>query len=134
MGILRFIPEIKMGCISDVGNSYYYSNWGASGFLNRFPEMNPKPSYVAVATMTRVLDGARFVRDVPVPSPSVYALEFDRPDGLSLTDEGYISNFRFGSQQSITRNWHMPMHQTDTLFHKQKTSMSKAHDKIRSAS
>ena len=47
-----------------------------------------------------------------------------RPDGLSLTDEGYISNFRFGSQQSVTRNWHMPMHQTDTLFHKTKAIMS----------
>jgi nitrate reductase alpha subunit len=47
-----------------------------------------------------------------------------RPDGLSLTDEGYISNFRFGSQQSVTRNWHMPMHQTDTLFHKAKAYMS----------
>ncbi len=47
-----------------------------------------------------------------------------RPDGLSLTDEGYISNFRFGSQQSINRNWHMPMHQTDTLFHKAKVNMS----------
>jgi nitrate reductase alpha subunit len=47
-----------------------------------------------------------------------------RPDGLSLTENGYISNFRFGSQQSINRNWHMPMHQTDTLFHKQKTSMT----------
>jgi nitrate reductase alpha subunit len=47
-----------------------------------------------------------------------------RPDGLSLTDEGYISNFRFGSQQSVTRNWHMPMHQTDTLFHKAKAAMS----------
>jgi nitrate reductase alpha subunit len=46
-----------------------------------------------------------------------------RPDGLSLTDEGYISNFRFGSQQSVTRNWHMPMHQTDTLFHKTKAYM-----------
>jgi nitrate reductase alpha subunit len=46
-----------------------------------------------------------------------------RPDGLSLTDEGYISNFRFGSQQSVTRNWHMPMHQTDTLFHKTKAMM-----------
>jgi nitrate reductase alpha subunit len=46
-----------------------------------------------------------------------------RPDGLSLTDEGYISNFRFGSQQSVTRNWHMPMHQTDTLFHKMKVFM-----------
>jgi nitrate reductase alpha subunit len=47
-----------------------------------------------------------------------------RPDGLSLTEEGYISNFRFGSQQSITRNWHMPMHQTDTLFHKAKAGMN----------
>jgi len=47
-----------------------------------------------------------------------------RPDGLSLTEEGYISNFRFGSQQSITRNWHMPMHQTDTLFHKSKAAMA----------
>ncbi|MCL4787059.1 MAG: molybdopterin-dependent oxidoreductase [Verrucomicrobia bacterium] len=46
-----------------------------------------------------------------------------RRDGLSLTDEGYISNFRFGSQQSVTRNWHMPMHQTDTLFHKTKAFM-----------
>jgi nitrate reductase alpha subunit len=46
-----------------------------------------------------------------------------RPDGLSLTEEGYISNFRFGSQQSVTRNWHMPMHQTDTLFHKAKAMM-----------
>lgn len=47
-----------------------------------------------------------------------------RPDGLSLTQDGYISNFRFGSQQSVTRNWHMPMHQTDTLFHKTKATMA----------
>jgi len=47
-----------------------------------------------------------------------------RPDGLSLTENGYIANFRFGSQQSINRNWHMPMHQTDTLFHKSKVFMS----------
>jgi nitrate reductase alpha subunit len=47
-----------------------------------------------------------------------------RPDGLALTPEGYQSNCRFGSQQSITRNWHMPMHQTDTLFHKAKVFTS----------
>ncbi|MCB1153626.1 molybdopterin-dependent oxidoreductase, partial [bacterium] len=46
------------------------------------------------------------------------------PDGLSLTENGYIANFRFGSQQSINRNWHMPMHQTDTLFHKSKVFMN----------
>jgi nitrate reductase / nitrite oxidoreductase, alpha subunit len=47
-----------------------------------------------------------------------------RPDGLSLTENGYISHFRYGSQQSLTRNWHMPMHQTDTLFHKTKAMMA----------
>jgi nitrate reductase / nitrite oxidoreductase, alpha subunit len=47
-----------------------------------------------------------------------------RPDGMALTEDGYVANFRFGSQQSINRNWHMPMHQTDTLFHKAKVFMS----------
>jgi nitrate reductase alpha subunit len=46
-----------------------------------------------------------------------------RPDGMALTEDGYLANFRFGSQQSINRNWHMPMHQTDTLFHKSKVFM-----------
>ncbi len=48
-----------------------------------------------------------------------------RPDGRALSDNtGYQANLRYGSQQSVTRNWHMPMHQTDTLFHKAKASMS----------
>lgn len=47
----------------------------------------------------------------------------DRADGMALTPDGYQANFRFGSQQSINRNWHMPMHQTDTLFHKAKAGM-----------
>jgi nitrate reductase alpha subunit len=34
-----------------------------------------------------------------------------------------MANLRYGSQQSVTRDWSMPMHQTDTLFHKQKTGM-----------
>ena len=42
---------------------------------------------------------------------------------MALSETGYRSNFRYGSQQSITRNWHMPMHQTDTLFHKAKVYM-----------
>jgi len=47
-----------------------------------------------------------------------------RPDGRALSEgTGYQSNLRYGSQQSVTRNWHMPMHQTDTLFHKTKTFM-----------
>ncbi|MCG3177162.1 MAG: Nitrate reductase [Candidatus Omnitrophica bacterium] len=48
-----------------------------------------------------------------------------RSDKRALSEGGmYQSNFRYGSQQSVTRNWHMPMHQTDTLFHKAKVFMS----------
>ena len=47
-----------------------------------------------------------------------------RKDGRALSaDTGYQSNLRYGSQQSVTRNWHMPMHMTDTLFHKSKVFM-----------
>jgi len=54
---------------------------------------------------------------------SVLAHE-SRPDGLAKSEgTGYMANLRYGSQQSITRDWSMPMHQTDTLFHKQKTGL-----------
>jgi nitrate reductase / nitrite oxidoreductase, alpha subunit len=47
-----------------------------------------------------------------------------RPDKLAKSEgTGYMANLRYGSQQSVTRDWSMPMHQTDTLFHKQKTAM-----------
>jgi nitrate reductase alpha subunit len=47
-----------------------------------------------------------------------------RPDGLARSaGTGYMANLRYGSQQSITRDWSMPMHQTDTLFHKTKASI-----------
>ncbi len=47
-----------------------------------------------------------------------------RPDGraLSLTTP-YQSNFRYGSHESLIRSWLMPMHQTDSMFHKSKTKM-----------
>src|SRR5262249_41704863 len=60
---------------------YYYSNWGATGFCRSKPELNVKPAFVAFATLTRVLDGARFVGALPLGSPSLYGLEFDLPDG-----------------------------------------------------
>ena len=48
-----------------------------------------------------------------------------RSDGLALSEgTGYQSSLRYGSHQSLTRNWLMPLHQTDTLFHKAKGSMS----------
>ena len=62
------IPQIRMGIICDVGGSYYYGNWGGSGFCNCFPELNVKPSFVALATMTRVFDGAKFRKVVDLGS------------------------------------------------------------------
>jgi nitrate reductase alpha subunit len=48
-----------------------------------------------------------------------------RPDGLARSEgTGYQSSLRYGSHQSLTRNWLMPMHQTDTLFHKAKGTMA----------
>jgi nitrate reductase alpha subunit len=48
-----------------------------------------------------------------------------RADGRALSAEtGYQASYRFGSHQSITRNWMMPMHQTDTLFHKKTGTMA----------
>lgn len=75
------MPEIKLGQICDMGNGYYFSNWGAIGFCRPQPELNVKPSFVAVATLTRVLDGAKFVRVVPMGSTALYGMEFTRPDG-----------------------------------------------------
>ncbi len=48
-----------------------------------------------------------------------------REDGRAVSaDTGYQANLRYGSHQSITRDWSMPMHQTDTLFHKKKVEMA----------
>jgi nitrate reductase alpha subunit len=48
-----------------------------------------------------------------------------RPDGRALAaDTGYQASYRYGSHQSITRNWLMPMHQTDALFHKKTGAMA----------
>jgi len=47
-----------------------------------------------------------------------------RPDGRALSPTGYQANFRYGSQQSVTISWLMPMHQTDHLFHKKKAAMA----------
>ena len=48
----------------------------------------------------------------------------ERPDGRALAEStGYQATTRYGSQQSITRGWAPPMHQTDSLFHKKAAAM-----------
>lgn len=56
-------------------------------------------------------------------TPRTIAAAKTRPDGRALADTGYQSSFRHGSQQSLTRGWAPPMHQTDTLFHKKAAGM-----------
>jgi hypothetical protein len=69
---------IALGSIHDAGEGYYYSAWGAGGLTGRYPLMQPKPAYAAFATLTRVLDSAKFQRAFPTGSHSLYALEFRR--------------------------------------------------------
>jgi hypothetical protein len=78
------IPEFKIGQICDQGNGFYFSQYGPIGLCRARPELNVMPSFVAVATLTRVLDGAQFARVVPLGSPALYGLEFTRPDGTAV--------------------------------------------------
>ncbi len=75
------VPNVNPALAYDVGNAYYFSNWGASGLAHRPPELNPKPGYVAYATLTAQLDRARFSRKLDTGSTSLFALEFTRPEG-----------------------------------------------------
>jgi hypothetical protein len=79
------VPAIRFEGIADPGNSYYYSNWGATGLMFGRPALSPKPLYVATATMTQLLDGAQFSRIVPTGTTTVYAFEFTKPDGQFVT-------------------------------------------------
>jgi hypothetical protein len=78
------ILQIKIGQICDQGNGFYFSMYGPIGLCRARPELNVKPAFVAVATMTRVLDGAKFARVVPLGSPALYGMEFTRPDGTQV--------------------------------------------------
>ncbi|MFQ5947675.1 MAG: molybdopterin-dependent oxidoreductase, partial [Acidimicrobiia bacterium] len=56
-------------------------------------------------------------------TPRTVEAQQTRPDGRALAPTGYQASFRHGSQQSITRGWAPPMHQTDSLFHKRAGAM-----------
>jgi hypothetical protein len=73
--------HINPGVLHDTGNAYFNTLWGASGLCRRNPWLYPKPAYVAVATLTRVLDQVKPLRLVSTGSTTVYAYEFARGDG-----------------------------------------------------
>ncbi len=69
---------ISTGHIEDTLGVYYDTNWGAGGMCKAYPFSYPKRMYVALATLTKVMDKASFVRRVPTEELSTYALEFKR--------------------------------------------------------
>jgi hypothetical protein len=70
------IPRIQPLCLADMGNSYYFSNWGATGLCRAMPDLAVKPAFVAYAVTTQLLDGKRWSRRVPTGTTGLYAAEF----------------------------------------------------------
>ncbi len=65
----------------DPGSDFFYSHYGPVGLCHKPPELNPRESFPAYATMTRSLDGATFDTIVPTASASVFLLRFERAGG-----------------------------------------------------
>ncbi len=114
--------------INDGDYVYVDANPADRPYLNAKPD---DPFYKVARCMLRVKYNHAYPYNIVMmkhapfiaTEKSVKAHE-TRPDGRALSaNTGYQANLRYGSQQSITRNWHMPMHQTDTLFHKTKAYM-----------
>jgi nitrate reductase alpha subunit len=89
------------------------------------------PFYDVARLMVRVSYNRSYPRGVTMlkhafymATPRTVRAQKERADGRALAaDTGYQASFRHGSQQSITRGWAPPMHQTDTLFHKKAAAM-----------
>ena len=65
--------------LTEMANSYYDTIWG-EGCFERWPLAYPHQCFTATATLTLLLDRAKFVRLVPTGSPTVYCMEFSKPD------------------------------------------------------
>jgi len=74
------LPSINVALLMDCNSAYYTSRWGSTGVCFRSPLHMPKPSFVSLATLTLVLDRARYVRYLDTGSTGVYCLEFARED------------------------------------------------------
>jgi len=89
------------------------------------------PFYKVARLMVRVSYNPGYPRGVTMlkhafymATPRTVKAQREREDGRALAaGTGYQASFRHGSQQSITRGWAPPMHQTDSLFHKKAGAM-----------
>ncbi len=78
---LRY-TTIPMSAGCPAANSYFDTIWGTASAFTRWPLAYPTPLAAANATLTLVLDSARFVRMVPTGSHTVYCLEFEKEGGF----------------------------------------------------
>ena len=78
-------PDIFIGIITDCGNEYGGSFWGGAGLCYRAPTAYPKPVYVGVANVTRLLDQVVASRRIPCGDECVYVNEYTRKDGKCVT-------------------------------------------------
>jgi nitrate reductase alpha subunit len=127
---LHMNPEDARG-LGIADGDYVYVDANPEDRPFRGWQKDPKRSKVA-RLMLRVTYNTSYPRGVVMTKhapfiateKTVLAHE-SRPDGRARSeDTGYQANLRYGAQQSCTRNWLMPMHQTDTLFHKAKVRMA----------
>jgi hypothetical protein len=67
--------------IYDMSDDYRFSHWGMPGLCRDDDEFQPKPSYVAYAVITQVLDRCQYARKAETGSAVVFAPVFRRADG-----------------------------------------------------
>lgn len=72
------VKTISSGHIEDTNSGYYDTDWGAAGLCCAYPFSYPKRMYVAIATLTKVMDKVASPRRVDTGANAVYALEFVR--------------------------------------------------------
>ncbi|HOJ39453.1 MAG TPA: hypothetical protein PK644_03185, partial [bacterium] len=70
------VPNINVALLMDVNSGYYVSRWGSTGVCFRWPLLMPKPAFVSLSTLTRVLDLAEYQGYLNTGSHGLYCLEF----------------------------------------------------------
>ena len=79
LGTTKFMQTWSLQDCADRWGSQHY---GGCGLISREPESNPKPSAAAFATMTRVLDLARYNGWLETGSRSAFCVRFKDDDRL----------------------------------------------------
>ena len=72
--------QIRTPDLTDQGSMFYNNEYGSQGALRRYPLLYPKQSYVATATLTRILDRVEMLQQMPTGSATAYVLKFKRAD------------------------------------------------------